>query len=56
MPTHWGPSLLRCGDVIRVECTRDRRVDPTAAMCSIVVAEGTGDEMSLSTVTLRPTG
>lgn len=41
-------------DTIRVECTWDRRVNPTAAMRYIVFAEGTEDEMCFSTVTVRP--
>lgn len=50
------PVPVTRGDVIRVECTWDRRVNPTAAMRYIVFAEGTGDEMCFSTVTVRPTG
>jgi hypothetical protein len=42
-------------DTIRVECTWDRRTNPTAAMRYIVFAEGTEDEMCFSTVTVRPT-
>jgi polyisoprenoid-binding protein YceI/mono/diheme cytochrome c family protein len=48
------PVAVDRDDTIRVECTWDRRVNPTAAMRYIVFAEGTEDEMCFSTITLRP--
>lgn len=48
------PIHVNAGDVIRMECSWNRAIDPTRPQKYIVFAEGTEDEMCFSTYALVP--